>query len=59
MMELLKRNEQLEDVKAQLEGRLSMLEREEMVQIHTLDSDIAGMHYRQWLSQALDRSRRR
>ena len=44
-MELLKRNEQLEDEKAQLEGRLSMLEREETVQIYTLDSDIAGMHY--------------
>jgi hypothetical protein len=32
MMELSKRTEQLEDEKAQLEGRLSMLEREEMVQ---------------------------
>lgn len=32
-----------------------MLEGEEMVQIHTLDFDIAGMHYRQWPSQALDR----
>lgn len=45
MIELLKRNKQLDDEKAQLEGKLSMLQREEMVQNHTLDSDIANMNW--------------
>ena len=45
MMKLLKRNKQLEDEKAQLEGKLSTLQREEMVQLHTLGFDIANMHW--------------
>ncbi len=45
MIELLKRSKQLEDEKAQLEEKLSMLQREGMVQNYTLDSDIANMHW--------------